>query len=249
MNEDPSVAAQAQQESPGGVLGLGVGIAVIAAAALLPLIPLAGDLDPGEFLRTSFGVQGQLPHGLVPVRAVSFAGGEQVVLLRHPERSSLEHDAPQWELPTKDKRGGFGRGSEHKKKPETFDWTVVPVVEDGGAPVEVALALFPTRKGAKVVESQFHGLGFEDATRLPKSGKTVPVDSGYLDWGSYEAPFIQLRHYGRDESGPGFWDTLRVNLTVESKARILYLRWPRGQAGHRDRASEILQVLPVSPGT
>ena len=237
-----------ERESLGGVVGMGLGLVLIVGAGLMALFPLTRDTDAAQLLRESFGVQGDLPYGLKPVRAVAFATGERLVLLRDPERSRAEDHAPHW---TPSKSGAEWRFSFTKSedpKVETFDWSTIPVAGEGRAPVEVALAFFPLKTGRKVVESQFHSMHFEDITQLPKSGKTVPVDSGHLDWGPFEAPYIQLRHFGRDETGPGFWDTLRVNLTVGSKARILYLRWSRGQAGHRNCALEVLRALPTGEG-
>lgn len=231
-------------ESLGGIVGMGFGLLAILSVGVMTIFPTARDSDATMLLSESFGVDGGLPFGLEPTRAVSFATGEHLVLLNDPVRSSQEDNAPRW-LPSKSGAGWQVRFTGAKVKAETFDWSTIPVVEAGRTPVEAALAFFPTKTGKKVVQGQFHGLHFEDITRLPMAGKTVPVDAGHLAWGPFEAPFIQLRHYGRDGTGPGFWDTLRVNLTVGSKVRILYLRWPRGQAGHKDRAAEFLGALPT----
>jgi hypothetical protein len=233
-----------ERESLGGIVGMGLGLMMILSVGITALFPAARDTDATSLMVASFGVEGALPYGLEPTRAVSFATGEQLVLLRDPDRPSEEGDAPRW-LPSKSGAGWQIRFTQAKVKVETFDWSTVPVDTEGQPPIEAALAIFPAKTGKKVLQGQFHGLQFEDITRLPMAGKAVPVDAGHLPWGPFEAPYIQLRHYGRDASGPGFWDTLRVNLTVGSKARILYLRWPRGQAGSKDSAVELLAALPT----
>lgn len=245
---DPSVEQAddgPERESLGGILGMGLGLMMILGVGITALFPTARDTDANSLMVASFGMEGALPYGLEPTRAVSFATGEQLVLLRNPDRSSEEGNAPRW-LPSKSGAGWQIQFTQAKVKVETFNWSTIPVDAEGQPPIEVALALFPAKTGKKVVQSQFHGLQFEDITRLPMAGKTVPVDAGHLSWGPFEAPYIQLRHYGRDATGPGFWDTLRVNLTVGSKARILYLRWPRGQAGSKDSAVEVLAALPTN---
>jgi hypothetical protein len=235
--------ADPERESLGGIVAMGLGLMMILGVGVMALFPTARDTDAASLLSATFGVMGGLPYGLEPVRAVSFATGEHFVLLRDPARPSEEENAPRW-LPSKSGAGWQIRFGKEKLKVETFDWSTIPVAEEGQPPVEVALALFPTKTAKKIVQAQFHGIHFEDVTRLPMAGKTVPVDAGHLDWGPFEAPYIHLRHYGRDATGPGFWDTLRVNLTSGSQARVLYLRWPRGQAGHKDRANELLAALP-----
>jgi len=236
--------ADPERESLGGIVGMGLGLMMILSVGVMALFPTARDTDAASLLSATFGVMGDLPYGLEPVRAVSFATGEQLVLLRDPARSSEEDNAPRW-LPSKSGATWQIRFGKEISKIETFDWSTIPVAKEGQPPVEVALALFPAKTAKKIVQAQFNGIHFEDVTQLPMAGKTVPVDAGHLDWGPFEAPYIQLRHYGRDATGPEFWDTLRVNLTSGSQARVLYMRWPRGQAGHKDRAIELLAALPA----
>ncbi|HIF41112.1 MAG TPA: hypothetical protein EYQ74_08435 [Planctomycetes bacterium] len=247
LTGSPSVEQTAQgpeRESLGGIIVMGLGLMMILSVGVMALFPTARDTDAASLLSASFGIDGGLPFGLEPVRAVSFATGEQLVLFRDPDRSSEEANAPRW-LPSKSGAGWQIRFTKAKVKKQVFDWSTIPVAEEGQPPAEAALALFSSKTAKKVVQAQFNGIHFEDVTQLPLAGKTVPVDAGHLDWGQFDAPYIHLRHYGRDATGPGFWDTLRVNLTSGSQARILYLRWPRGQAGHKDHALELLAALPT----
>ncbi len=240
LAEDSVSAGEPSRESPGGVLRMGCGLVVIVGALLFALLPQSSEADPQARLAECFELVGPVPFGFQPTRAILFGTGQEFILMGRGSGDGEIDSAPDW-LPPQSK--GWGSYKGEAKSVETFDWSSVEVDNGPNDPMEVAIGLFSGAKGSRAIQSQFAGVKYEDITRLPKNGQAVPVDSGRIRWGPYEAPFVLMRHFGRDADGPGFWDTLRVNLSVGSRLRVLYLRWGRGQAGGVEHANAFLRIF------
>lgn len=89
-----------------------------------------------------------------------------------------------------------------------------------------------------------HGAGMPGG---PPGEPTAPdpklQDAGNLSWSGYAAPFVRLREFALEGGRPSFRETVRVNLTVGEWCCVLYLRWPEGEAGSRERVREFLAAL------
>jgi len=123
-------------------------------------------------------------------------------------------------------------------------------VEEGPAdtpPVEVAYIWYPPKLAESVLEKQFSAVRFRDLKHLPKHGGDVPMDSGHLSWGRYDAGYVRHRHFRLVDEEPTFHDSLRINLTLGRQACVLYMRWPQGTPGHVAAAEELLAAYAPPP--
>lgn len=121
-------------------------------------------------------------------------------------------------------RGGAGHGASRE---DGTEWGKVQLGEVGTPPVEAAFLFVEGKeKGDVLLGGQF-GVHFKDLSGLGSEGEAVPIESGYEAWGPYDANWIHLRHYQLVDGVPTSHDTVRVNLTTTSEARVVYLRWPR----------------------
>lgn len=225
------------------LLGVALGLLVVLSAAAMLLRPKDGELGPEagrEMLAERFG-ELATPDGFEVRGARKLAGGQLQVTLAAPGEAPAE-PAP---LPfegnvapkTKSKSMGGGRpgmggmgGWDPKNRTE---WDKLALREAGPGPVEVTFLFASKRKRAEaLLDSQFGRARFKDIAHLRGEGEAVPIDSGRLDWGGFEATWVQLRHYQlTDDRVPTSHDTVRVNLTTGPEARVLYLRWPRTYPG------------------
>lgn len=232
------------------LLGIALGLLVVASAAAMLLRPKEGELG-AEFGRAALEERfdwGELPAGFEVRGARRLPGGLLSVTLAAPgdlpaEPEPLPFDG---QVAPKPSKSGFGRSDKSKWDPRNRTaWAELSLREAGQAPVEVTLLLAERRKRAEaLLDSQFGQTRFKDIAHLGGEGEAVPVDSGRLDWHGYEATWIQLRHYQlTDDRVPTSHDTVRVNLTTGEEARVLYLRWPRTHPGGLEPARAWLKAL------
>jgi len=253
------------RERPSAVIAMGLGFMVILIAVASLLSSGTGDLDPGTGLQTledRFDQIGELPFGFEVTSARQISRGALLVILSDPAgpvpepglppMTDSERPAPP--KPSKDKgKGGHGM--------DFVDWTGLPEGQAGTPPVELAFAWYPREKAEKVLAAQFARVHFRDLRRLSREGDAVTVDSGQVDWGVYDADYVRTRHFkleddwSTEDGQPGgeerrvFHDQMRVNLSLGSECCVLYLRWPRGLPGSKQRLEEALAAFRPRPQT
>ena len=233
-------------ESIAGALGVGAVILVTLLTGVAVIGGRTKSLDPQETLARWF-VPGELPFGLVPVEAARQSNGEVLLRLSDPDAPpEAERVEP---AADEDDASGDGRG-------ERFDWSAIPIGEAGTPPTEAMLVTWPLSAARKQLESLFESRapaaqrslreqsrGQDPLAGLGRQGGRRVLASGRLPWGAFEAPFVHERKF---EPGGTFVDTLRVNLSHEEEALVLFLRWPRGLPGSQARAEQLLAALERS---
>jgi hypothetical protein len=133
--------------------------------------------------------------------------------------------------------GGFGGG---EPDPNSL-WPKVLMGEMGHAPWQAALVHYPGVKSAeKILAKEFGYLDFKDLSTLPKHGGSAVVDSGHVSWNGFRLPFVRMRHFRMDDKTPVFHDSMRINMTRERHALVLYLRWRPGQLAEVETARPLL---------
>ncbi len=134
-----------------------------------------------------------------------------------------------------------------------FDWSAIAIGPEGSPPSEGMLVTWPLAAARAQLESLFsvraagtsenlreQSRGLDPLAGLgPEGGRRV-LASGRLEWGEFEAPYVHERKF---EAGGTFVDTLRINLSGEREALVLFLRWPRGLPASQERALELLAAL------
>lgn len=242
-------------------MGLGLVVILIAVASLLS--SGTGDLDPSEGLRAleeRFDLQGDLPFGFEVTEARQIPRGPLMVVLSDPAGPMPEPGLPPMtdsERPPPPKpESSKGKG---KHGMDFVDWTGLPEGPAGTAPKELAFAWYSREKGEKVLAAQFVQVRFRDLRRLSREGDAVTVDSGHVAWGVYDANYVRTRHFKLEEDWitedgqPGgeerrmFHDSMRVNLSLGSECCVLYLAWPRGMPGSKQRLEQALAGFRPRP--
>jgi hypothetical protein len=224
-----------------GVLTVGAGAAGLLRGSV-PQLPLE---QAGAELAERFAMAQVTPLGLELSSAHQLGRHELYVTFRGAS------DEPEQELDPlpfegkvasdKGSRGRRGRRKDGTERPKT-EWEKLALRDKGPDPVEASFLFVEDKKKAEaLLDSQFGRVKFKDFEDIPADGEVLPIDSGHLDWGDYEADWVHLRHYektdgkksGRKKANkvPTSHDTLRVNLTTGPEARVLYLRWARAVPG------------------
>ena len=237
------------------VLAIALGVTAVAGSAGWLFVKAAPELSPEEgrrILERHFRVEGA-PLGFEVRSARRLGKGRYYVTLAPPggppaDPPPLPFEGEVAEGGGKEGWGGRGgaRGGGPRKRTE---WEKV-VVGEPAPPAEASLLVIENDKerGDRVLEEQFAEVRFKDIERVRADGEAVAIDSGTLDWGPFEADWVQHRHFEKAGGVPTFHDTLRVNLSLGRNARVLYLRWPRGAPGGVAAAEELLAGLrPVQP--
>ncbi len=242
----PSPAA-APRERLGGVLGIGIGLLMILGLFASLATKRARSLDAAELFASWFEPS-ELPFHLVPLEAAEQPGGERMLHLADPD-APLEvpavHVAP--------------RPTEVAVSSKPIEWAKIPVGEAGTPPTHGLLLTWPPSGAKSRLEGMFgsgpamegegqgmgRGMPMLSAAQDPRAGLGPAggrrvIERGRLDWGRFEAPYALERHF---EPGGTLIDTLRVNLSTEREALVLFLRWPRGLPGSKERAEEFLSHL------
>lgn len=236
-------------ESLSGVLGAGAVIVIALATGLAILGKRARVLDPAQTFAGWFE-PAALPFDLQPVAAARQADGEVLLRLADPA-AAPEPEPPKVEPAPKDAKG----------PPARFDWSAIAIGPEGMPPSEGVLVTWPLAAARAQLESLFsvraagtsenlreQSQGLDPLAGLgPEGGRRV-LASGRLGWGDFEAPYVHERKF---EPGGTFVDTLRVNLSREREALVLFLRWPRGSPASTERTAELLAALrraaPAAP--
>lgn len=223
-------------ERPARIIGVSIGLSLIAAAVVFLLVQKTGRIDARSLSADALKV-GVMPFGLALTDAFRLPRGEEMVVYEVPGAAVEEPPHPPAKSPEKsppatdDKPGG---------EREKFDWKKIAMGEAGRPPLSVTLVYHPASIGEAVIKKQFKSLEFGSIEKLGASGGLVAVDAGKLEWGEYSPDFVHERLY---EAGGTFKDALRVNLSTPGRYCVLQIVWPRGYPGSKDAAKEILKTL------
>lgn len=242
--------ADEPREKLSGVIAMGLGLLVVVTAVLALTVLRSTGIDGEALLGERFELS-ELPFELEVLDAFRLPQGEEVVILGDPEAvrgpDAAALDAKLAELspeePTPQPAGDRDDGEDDAK----FDWGVLPMGAELTPPIELAFIWYPPSQGEKILERQFGRLEFKDLSQVDWDGGTVVVDSGPLDWGDYTTHFVRERVLARDDGRPVFHDTARVNLTLGTRCCVLYMRWPRGMPGSKQRIREVLEWVSPRP--
>lgn len=209
----------------GLVLACTAGFVLLAGAVGLLATQSTRAADPQATLEQWFEV-GELPAGFKLVEAQVLARGDVVVRI---ERDGAGEEAPR-------------NTPEEGKDFEPFDWSTVPVGAADTAPRELIVAEIPLEHARAELRELFE-FGSDlagDWKSVPRSGGRRVLERGRLDWGELAAPFVLEREF---ENGGTFRDTLRVNLSSATTARILVARWSRGFPASRAPVQVLIAAL------
>jgi hypothetical protein len=266
------VDAEGRQESESisGVLGLALGLALIGCAFWsFSSSSHAEILDGDELLSERFEFEA-LPFGFEALEAFRLTGGEEIVLLRDPDAEPLDIAVPiealfeggggdgggdEWS--DRGGRGGRGRGrggrggghgggGDGEKKDNV--WSKLEEGEAGHSPSEMVIAWYEYDDAEAVLKRQFSGARYGDISDVSDKGGRLVVDSGEVNWGAYSTFFLRERVFRKVDDVPGFYDTMRVNLTLGTRCCVLYAIWAPGRLGSKESISEALRHLrPLPP--
>lgn len=208
-----------------GVLAVGAGAAGLLRSSITEL-----SVDEGQSrLAERFSSRGQLPFGFELRSARKLSKHQLYLSFSQPGEAAPELEVLPFEgkvASNKDGKGRKGRGH-GEDRPKT-EWHKLELREAGPDPVEAAFLFVDDHdKADALLDAQFGHVRFRDIEHLRADGEPLPIDSGHLDWGDYEAGWVHLRHYEKEDGKPTSHDTLRVNLSTGQEARVLYLRWAR----------------------
>jgi hypothetical protein len=244
-------AASPERESVLGVVGITLGVLLIVSSigALVMLGRSSPPLDGEALLRERFARAGPFPFGLEIVGAERELDGREVVRLEGSRGAAAD-----LAIGPASADGGDARvaGSVPARR---IDWDALPVVA-GGDPARAALVWFPRKSAERVLREQFTALRFDSGGMGPGGGggsgkpgdpPEAPdpklQDGGTITWAGYAAPFVRLREFELEDGVPRFVESVRVNLTLGPHCCVLYLRWPHGEAGSREKSLEVLAAL------
>ncbi len=227
-----------QRRGVGSVLGVGFGLALIAACIVFVMRQSAGRIDGDARLREAFEL-GTLPFHLEVVSAAKLFQGEDSVVLANPR---AEPEPPKIEVPEKKDEPKTPQDSEKEAEPPKprFDWSKLPV-GDARPPRQVELTWYPSAMGEGQIRQQFGGGGFSMSMKdIGEEGGRTDLETGTLVWGAYAPVFVHEREL---EAGKTFRDSLRVNLSTPGQYCVMVVKWPRNSPGKKAHVDEILKAL------
>ena len=219
-------------ESCGGVLGIGLGLMLIAVCVATVALYGPRQLDARELLSGSFEL-GALPEGLVlEPEAIALPMGEQVVTLSDGSAFQLS--------PAELLAESSGREQSSEEEFVEYDWRSVGALSEGALPARLYLVRFPRSRAERILASQFRSLEWRDLSEIPSGGGSTVVGGGKLPWAGYEADWVRERRF---LEGGSFRDTLRVNLSLGQECWIAYAIWPERAAGAEQVVGECLAAF------
>lgn len=231
------------RESVGGVLGVGLGLVLIAGCALALFQAGSEELDARAVLEEDF-MLGELPFGLELERALRFTSGETVVVLTDGSELVVEPEP----LTAAE---GSGADEEPAEAPALdalepeIDWAGLPEGEAGTPPARVFLVRYNAGGARRALSRQFRGLEWQELSEIEATGGGAIVEGGRLPWGEFAADFVRERRFRAEP--PRFQDQLRANLATPERYWILYAYWPEGRPGSKEPIEALLQALEPRP--
>lgn len=243
-DEREPVGEGAPRESIAGVLGVGLGLLVIAVCALMLLRMGPQPLDARAELERDFEL-GELPFGLAPGGAYRFSSGETVVELTDGRVLGIdvetELESPDAEL-APETMLETGTAPPETPKP---DWGALPEGEAGTPPARVFLVRYTADGAERTLARQFRNLEWRELADIEALGGRAVVEGGRLRWGEYAPDFVRERRFKADP--PRFQDSLRVNLALPGRYWIAYAYWPEGLPGSSAPLEAVLAALGAKP--
>jgi hypothetical protein len=236
---NPEDAAE-RRESLGGVLGIGLGLLILAMCVLAVLNRAPKRGAAAEVLAESFTIA-ELPGAFVlEEQAITLPAREQIFTFSDGSELEIEPG----ELVTSQGRHG-GPGGEMGDF-EEFDWSAVKPESKGDLPARFLLVRFPTSRAESILNSQFRGLSWRDLSELSAKGGSTVVGGDKLNWAGYSADWVRQRRF---IEGGSFRDTMRVNLSLGSECWIGYAIWPELAEGSEGALSRLLDALKPVPSS
>ncbi len=223
---DPTAEARPSRLTGGCLVGIALGLMLLAVAAAFLLMGHGKPIDGSAQMRTVFGVDA-LPHGLQVEQAVEMASGEKLVVYSVPGRSA---EAPAPPVPDE---------ADDADEAPRFDWSAVEIPPARDAPRQAAFLFVPKANGHAVIRDMIRSLRGQDLRELDSGGGTVLIERGKLDFRGWDSDWVHLRTF---ERGGTFRDTLRLSLSTPDAPCVLTATWPRGSAG----SIQVLEAL-ISP--
>lgn len=266
--ENPTESIPSGAPKPGSVIGVAVGFLVVAGCIAALFLYGSRTFAAREALTDSF-VVGAFPNELeLDEDAYLLPGGERVYVIRDGaavwDESEIEELFSSEEGFTQESESAEGEGtSELEASPEDegleeveeseessegsendefepYDWANIEVLSTDSAPQCLYLVQFPVGQAASVIRGQFQNLDWKQLSLIDAEGGRSAVDGGKLSWAGYGADFVRERNFVR---GGGFWDVVRVNLSVGGECWVAYATWPSGHAGSSESVELLLEGL------
>jgi len=233
------------REKVSGVLGVGFGLALIAACALALAWSSLRRIDAGELLAADFEL-GEWPLGFAVEECLALPTGEKVVVLGR----GAGGDAPAGELsgaaPAGVPDAAPAAPAERPQQSagedgpvERFDWSAIPEGEKGTPPAKLYLVRYPPAAREGVLARQFGRIEWKDAGELEREGGRIPRGGGTIRWGEYDPSFVLERRY---HAGT-FRDSVRVNLSLPRTCWVAYAVWPERLPGSQQPVERLLAAL------
>jgi hypothetical protein len=212
----------ALREHWGGVLGLAVGLVLLGGLVAALLRQPAQAEDPRELLGEWVEL-GELPAGLTLLEAATLPDGRRIVRLVDP-------DAPAEPELTAPELG-----------PERVDWAALAAGPAGQPPREVLLVSYPRGAARSELQRLFQSGGLGPRAGGGGERRSVVLERDRMPWGELAVRYVHERVLeGKDV----FRDGLRVNLSHDDTALVLFASWTRGLPASRQRVEELLAALP-----
>ncbi|MFN0241375.1 MAG: hypothetical protein ACKVWV_00625 [Planctomycetota bacterium] len=230
---DPSAETTAPRATV--IAGVAFGLLLIGGAGAALYYSRTRELDSGALLAEHFDV-GTWPFGLVVVESKRLPFGEELVRLVDPS-APVEVTPP----PAPEEKPPETEDAE----PPKFDWTQLAIPTPDRGPREVTIVWYPPDVGEKRVRELVQGSG-GSLRDLPRSGGTIDVDLATLEWGGYVPEFVHRRTFAHDHT---FADLARIDVTTPRAYGVMEMRWTRGEAGSKQHALALLEVLKVKPAS
>lgn len=211
------------------------GWTIVAGAALLVLLAFLGaflvfrrteSIDGRAALVEAFGAS-ELPAGLEVVNAKKLPSGARLVVLRVP--GAVPEPAQTASAPN----------AAEKDAPK-FDWTKVPLGDEGALPSEIAFLLVDPADAKRSLDGAFARDGLRDTLSLGNEGGRVLGDAGKTEWKGFDARWILVREFA---PGPSFRDVVRLDASVEKVAVLATAAWKRGERGSLAALEKVLAPL------
>jgi hypothetical protein len=219
------MASEGKREVRSGVLGVGMGFALLVALGFWLFRQHAQPRDGVELLAEWFQ-DAELPFGLEVQEAAELMDGEELVKLA---RASAPVEEPRKSPTAKSPTDGA-----------TIRWEELPQGSPDQPPREVVLAHFPTGGDAGVIARLFGPQESSGIGQVGSQGGKVLVDAGKLPWGEFDVDYVYEREF---EAGGTFVDTVRINLTQPGRVLVLRARWSRNETFSKSRTKELLAAL------
>ena len=243
MSGAATPVAETPRDHLGGIIGVGLGLVLIAALSFGLSSRQARTIDGRERLATWFGVE-ELPLGFEVEGAVLLAGGTEVVRLgragAEPERQratpaqlKLVGDVRRL-LERLLGRIAWSRG----------DWSTLEEGPKDQPPREVFVMRYPLRAAKGELERLFSE-GRREGERggmggIGPEGGHLFIRQDLLRWGGYDVRYAIRREF---EPGRTFVDSLRANLSRADLACSLVARWSRSEPASAERIEELLEAF------